>query len=492
MHEYSLTSIEPYSLEINVTQEQCSHAERDPAQTGHSLRLLPEILSEVFLITLPIDRIEDYQIYITQALRLTHVSQGWRAVGLATAQLWTHLKFSGKKRELQIAQAWLYRSRSCPITFTMVGLLNRNRGLGARQAALRILVPHCARWRDATLSCSLSTDSTTWHLISKISNNVHLLECLAIPFCSTPEVLGIFGTVPKLRSLSIDGDDKLFGNIIPWSQLVDLTLGPIGLRNCFDVLQQSHNLVALSINISNRSKNIMETPMNAPHIQLASLTNLEITGDSASTATLLDHFFDHFTFPSLIHFYYGWEWPVHSKHLALASMLSRSSTKRRLTSLDLDVGLLNGSPGCLSTILRATPHVVNLVISGWDDDEYIGRTVINLLTVMDNNVCILPKLQSFIYNPPYSIGSGTAFTEMIESRRKGGRLGNMGWLRLVRINLDAGALVHELSSIALASLKQFHAEGLIRFDGIDPIAQAITEKCLSDVRVGSTLCTSDD
>ncbi|KZP09969.1 hypothetical protein FIBSPDRAFT_873098 [Athelia psychrophila] len=445
---------------LAITQDPPHHSTHDPAQIDHSRRVPPEILCEVFLHCVPHDRPVDYREYITQVLRLTHVSLQWRCLGIATAHLWTHLKFlSYSAGEMEIAQACLFRSRSLPITISMKGVdIYMPTEHAAYQKALEVLVANCARWRDATFLSSLAATEIT----SLITNNIPMLERLSIiDLESYPD---IFGVAPKFRSLSIRSVGDGLGCSIPWGQLTDLTIGSTHANSVSEVLQQIPNIVTLKMGP------VLGGPdhVHFPDIRLALLENLDIT-NKVIFGPPLDPFVDRLTFPSLVHFRHGGEGKC--GHLTLASLLGRSSTTSPLTSLSLNIRLCGGVQDRLSQILAATPHVVDLEFTGIFDNNNPtgGESVIKTLTVTDGN-CLLPKLQSLTYHPRYTVGSGIALAEMIESRRKGGRpdvkvvVSLLPQVEPMNLGLDPKGV--PLSAQALADLRQFVAEGLLVVRGL--------------------------
>lgn len=450
MHGNPHTTIEASSSETHLVQDLSGS---NPSQIDHSRRLPPEILSEIFLQTLPYNRLVPFRQYASQVLRLTHVSPHWHLVGVGTPHLWTHFRFiSCNEEELEVAEAWLQRSRPQPITFIVSEVNDESSGY---QKALEVLVAHCARWEDATLSLP---PSMTPEITSQMTNNITLLETLSIPVCSPLGIPGVFGVAPKLRSLSIMGIYDVPDFPVPWGQLTNLDIGEIYVGSCFEVLQQSPNLVKLKVAFRDGPYIV-----DATQIQLPSLASFEISDFWQDIP--LHWLFDHLTLPSLIHFKCCGEGGF--KRSAI-SMLSRSSTNSPLTSLDLDIRLCGalGVHDLLSRILAATPDVVDLKLAGFADDPTGGEAVIDTITIT-NRSRLLPKLQSLTYYPRYTIGtgSGKALVEMIESRRNGGKQGSIGRLRSVEVVVAQGAPPIQLSARVAASLSQLVAQGLLSLHG---------------------------
>lgn len=429
------------------------------SQIDQSRRLPPEILSDIFHRSLPVDRSGNFGQYFQQLIQVTHVSMYWRSVGLQTAELWSQIQFFiSDAREIEVAQAWLHRSQNQPISFRLWDYLSFGDISPTWQNAMNVLVPHCARWRDATLGLPNVVPS---EIISQITDSVPLLESLTIISSSHHGIPSMFSLAPQLRNLTIDRVEGFLICPVPWYQLTTLVI-TFGIKSndCLEVLRQSPNLATLKFAFfSSFNPALLRLP-DVPHVKHALLTNLDI---ARGTDVELNHFFDHVSFPRLAHFIYqGKNW---RGHLKIASMLSRSSEKSPLTRLILDMSLFDCDYNHLSQLLNETPRVVDLELTGFEDDpdNIDGEAFINTL-IAEDDIGLLPKLQCLTYHPKYTIGEGMALLEMIESRRREKCKGSAHCLRCVNVDVvDPTDL--QLTAPVLFKLRQFAAEGLLRVRG---------------------------
>ncbi|KZP33819.1 hypothetical protein FIBSPDRAFT_206844 [Athelia psychrophila] len=443
--------------------------------TARINRLPPEILSEIFLASLPEPntRLSHYRDYLTQVLRITHVCGQWRSLGIATPRLWTYLQFiRSSPGVIAVAASWLERSGSQPITFVI------RTDPVSFQRAVDLLAPHAARWKQAYIHWqrprSQGHSPIPHSNIASQITSLPLLERLSITIYQNSGFPSIFRIAPKLRTLSIKHVGDIGEYSVPWKQLEHLSVDEVLLGNCLEMLEQSQDLLTLKIQYlqtrvgPGRLQLAISRPFaDIPHICLAFLTTLEINSGSDG-GNPFDLFFDHFTFPSLTQFYLRRaSWLAEGTYLTLASMLSRSSTTTPLVRIALDIGLLFGRWDRLADILRTTPHVANLELCGSDDDPARTANAFDVLTISDGR-CLLPELHSLTYLPKNSVGNYNALATMIRSRREGEKQGTVSGLRSVL--MESPVLAHETRRIkhsALTRLRRYAAEGLLSLPGLN-------------------------
>ena len=147
-------------------------------------RLLPEILSEIFLNCLE----EDWLDCISRRksprldkapLLLGNVCSRWRSITLSNQRLWTSftltIRLEYLKQDVLLAQTWLGRSGTCPLS---INLGSEGSFQNILQPLMHVFVQNCERWRDVRLS---------------------------LPICALDALLPVKNRLPNLQQLFIDG-----------------------------------------------------------------------------------------------------------------------------------------------------------------------------------------------------------------------------------------------------------------------------------------------
>lgn len=155
----TLTLYRIFTLKMHVTQAA-------PSQTSALTRVPPEILSEVFLISiedrLPVYGERDCPLYLTKVCRL------WRAIAISTPLLWARLQFSidcedkdQTSRKLHAFSLYLQRSQEAPLTYTLELILSPssiNQDVDLFRPFIELLLQHAHHWSDVIIqNCSLET-----------------------------------------------------------------------------------------------------------------------------------------------------------------------------------------------------------------------------------------------------------------------------------------------------------------------------------------------
>ncbi|KZP19424.1 hypothetical protein FIBSPDRAFT_567285 [Athelia psychrophila] len=457
------TSLSIASLGSNRSQDQVFDSRKDITQVDHSRRLPPEMLCEIFLQSLPNNRLDEYDEYVSQALRVTHVCATWRSLGIASPPMWTHLRFVAySARESEVAEAWLIRSGNHPLTFT-VEPSSAAFNLAATQAAWEnLLVPQCNRWKDATL---FLWEPIPDKITSQLANNLPLLESLSLSAPFDLEIFQGFHVAPELRRVSLQAMGGIQESQLPWNGLTSLDIGKVYAIECFCVLRHLPKLVTLKIKFSWNPSQV--TGEDTPHIQLAFLTDIEI--DTAEDSFQLALFWDHFTFPSLNHLRLLGTWANDVGCAKFTSMLLRSSTTSPLTSLVLDVGspleLQDVKKEHLPHILRSASNIKNLTLAGLMYGQVGDANVVETLMI-SQPMCLVPDLENLALcsdsSIPFAFGNGNLLVNMIESRRKLGALQSVHVTGLAHLD----PLLENFDPSSLTKLETFAADGLLTMDGI--------------------------
>ncbi|KAF7975593.1 hypothetical protein HWV62_9157 [Athelia sp. TMB] len=453
----------------------------------HTQRLPSELLSDIFVQTIPYESASHFKLYAEQVVRITHVCARWRMLGLTCSSLWTYLSIdSCLSIKEEMVETWLLRSKTLPLTLFVNAHWPHRRydgeieGVSVVDKSLELLAPHCARWKRVTISLApVLPDLIVLHL----TNNLPLLE--EIYFYYNEGIPDAFRATPKLQKVTISPTsilDNLANYPLPWAQLTSVTIDAMRIDTLFDMLPQLENIKELNVSVC-----VPEPAAALPaglssdrgHIQITSLISLTLgmDGDLFGNTIPLDAVFERCTFPSLTSLDFRGQLYAVDEDVKLAAMLKRSSTINPLERLTLEIRSgWASSEQSLSLIFAAAPNVVELRLNG-NKSGYLTAIdkTLDILTISDGR-CLLPKLRTLEYGPrrpTYTqglpcIGSGEALADMIESRRIGG-CEAVGSLNAVRIDCLVGYLkpiVDDFTASALAALRYFGSQEIFSIAGM--------------------------
>ncbi|KAJ7161194.1 hypothetical protein C8R46DRAFT_956127 [Mycena filopes] len=165
---------------------------------------------------------------------LTQICGKWREIALSTPQLWRAIEFPLGPKPLAEAdisdfQAYLARSRSCPLSLTIIEDAYTYQGQRGRDpGAVRRPMPECWALKilKAALQHSARLEFLTIHLYAsapflQFDSSFPLLRLvelrLPVEFDSqTPEVL-VFRDAPLLRGVILDGF-SIPAVVLPWAR----------------------------------------------------------------------------------------------------------------------------------------------------------------------------------------------------------------------------------------------------------------------------------
>ncbi|KAJ7149623.1 hypothetical protein C8R46DRAFT_1125632 [Mycena filopes] len=238
------------------------------------LTLPNEVVSEVFLQTLdksPSLGGRGSPIY------LGHICQRWRDIALSTPSLWSTMNlamrhFRAPQNYLRLLDAWLTRSKDCPLSITFIDALNGRVWIMPR--IMEAILAQQARWETIEFD-------TAWDALHNIQTALPLLRRLDIrlmaPQEPTPGSTGMAGSAktisgPNLASVTLYGA-KAHMVRLPWIQLTSITiqasLGPL-----VHILQSASNLCELTLRPDRDGDNWNHLPSIPPlmHLQKLILT----------------------------------------------------------------------------------------------------------------------------------------------------------------------------------------------------------------------------
>ncbi|KAJ7863452.1 hypothetical protein B0H14DRAFT_3862812 [Mycena olivaceomarginata] len=209
------------------------------------IRTFPvELLAEIFGLAIHDDT------HIKDAFRVSQVCSDWRRVAHGTPELWNR-NFYVYPPSIDSddfcadgLKDWLARSAPLPVPITWCGRARKIISCRSSEEVLRV----ASRWRSLDFECT----SPRW-LVSRLAEcQLESLEALALTIPSTTDPSTVLAfTVPRLSKLSLlIHSDVLPILVMPWAQLVDLTLDCRVHRQLditFDLLAQCPNLVRASV-----------------------------------------------------------------------------------------------------------------------------------------------------------------------------------------------------------------------------------------------------
>ncbi|KAJ7140412.1 hypothetical protein C8R46DRAFT_1320341 [Mycena filopes] len=244
-----LSTLESDTDELRVAEAQQDDSEQD--RIPYPVLTLPtEIISEIFIRFLPpYPECPPWTGCLSPSV-LTQICGKWREIALSTPELWGAAAFNldippdprlrlGVAHRAQIdsfrGQAWLDRSRACPLSLQIVSLRYQDQRV---LQTLDALLPH--------------------------NVNSGIID-LGTPNSSQ---VSIFHDAPLLRTVVLNYA-AITALVLPWAQLTKLVLHHVFPSDCSLVLQQTSNLVHceipfLCLDIDDDS---VEPVVHLPHLE---------------------------------------------------------------------------------------------------------------------------------------------------------------------------------------------------------------------------------
>ncbi|KAK7018565.1 F-box domain-containing protein [Favolaschia claudopus] len=278
------------------------------------LTLPDEIVSEIFIHFLPPYPACPPLAGLDAPVLLTHICRRWRAIAIATPQLWQAVSFSGVGSTIfNPNNIWLTgRSGCCPLSIRM---LKKECSFYGLERLFAAILPYHAQWEYLRLQFE-----------SHWMNSLPAIE----------------DELPRLRHLDLEVFNHIFWNfelphapllssavlnviaahsvVLPWTQLTFLCLHRITLDNCETILRKVPNLVEcyLDLFVDDFDFTIQ------PRITLPRLQSLRLNGDGGMNGCL-----DAFTLPALTALDVC-EWLIELEPVDdITSLLSRSACTLR-------------------------------------------------------------------------------------------------------------------------------------------------------------------
>ena len=262
-----------------------------PHSPSYISLLPPEILAEIFAYCLPS---ESFPIPSRSEapLLLTQVSSHWRALAIATPDLWTaiHINYKDPVEDIPASDIWLSRSRNKHLSLSIA----IDFGEQPQQEILDALCKYSNRWKHVRfdfrhLLCPpmYSLDIALGHVPQLCTFEFHARD---ISTMNVHPITRLLASAPQLREVSWVDDlaDTETMMELPLGQLSHLSLAmEHGTLDYLQVLNECLNLEHIRI-----TKPLFKAIHSQPPLFLSKLTSLNISPD-------LTGIFDHLTLPAL-------------------------------------------------------------------------------------------------------------------------------------------------------------------------------------------------
>ncbi|KAJ7187349.1 hypothetical protein C8R46DRAFT_288122 [Mycena filopes] len=281
------SSLESDPDDVHVGKPQQDDSEQDPIP--YPVLTLPnEIVSEIFISFLPpYPECPPWTKSLSPSL-LTQICGKWREIALSTPELWRASAFhldippdprlrAARRAQLEPSrcQAWLERSRACPLSLQLVSHWYQDHER-VSQFLDAVIIPHRARWEHLKLDFG-----DAGPLLRLGGSPMPLLLHLEVNLAyGKPFPVSVFHDAPLLRTVVLNFH-AIAALVLPWAQLTKVVLHHVYPSDCSTVLQQTTNLVHCEIpflcfDVHGHS---VEPDVNLPH--LGSL----VFGDESDTIT---------------------------------------------------------------------------------------------------------------------------------------------------------------------------------------------------------------
>ncbi|KIM37874.1 hypothetical protein M413DRAFT_13072 [Hebeloma cylindrosporum] len=360
-------------------------ADKHRVMVAPVLEIPPEILSHIFILTLP-NRVEWHEIKrssLKRSMTLARVNRHWRNVAVSTPQLWTTILIDEKSfpkldvahdaEEICMPKLFLQRSGMCPLSLS-VHTKEYN------EEILATVVPLAERWHRITLD----TPMRMLVSLSPIYNRLPLLRTLEFKTThwtigTNPNHLTFFSNAPLLRYLILSCHYVGEFDVLPLHQLTRWD-SPIGVAAIPKIFELAPNLEECFFQPSRliSSVPIPENPTAVAH----KLTSLHISAEGVGGTNYQFQHLPHL--PSLRRLFIYFDKRVGLSGASILPLFVKSGGQLEYLMWGL------GAP--LRTIvecLKHTPLVTTLQFHRITNDRLLGY----LVAPNKEGQVLLPKLE---------------------------------------------------------------------------------------------------
>jgi hypothetical protein len=380
-------------------------------------RMPPELLSEIFILSLPEDWEKGIYDFRRAVMLPGSVCKHWRDIALSTPRLWNLISSKLRKTtvpsEVDFVRTWISRSGELPLCIRLHGGWLDDSEYMESSAANSItdaVAEYAERWEHAEFAMTHSMN-----LFRSAKNRLLHLHTLVIDFSYGPTPssmasIDIFEVAPQLTSITFRCN-ALHHFIIPWTQLTIIRMSAkLTLDECHEMLLRALNLVECHLRVSGEQLDPSRAICHLAHLRIL---HIEVDDPDFDPGNL----FEHLSLPALHSFHYKDEhldseltWP----QAQFVSLLSRSSCSVKKFSLSFPSGSLQNDD--LMECLRLMPLLLHLTL----DASFITNEALALLSLSystDSQAnCLVPKLNCLKLRPHWM--SHEALADMIISRRR--------------------------------------------------------------------------
>ncbi|KAJ7155134.1 hypothetical protein C8R46DRAFT_436827 [Mycena filopes] len=199
-----------------------------------------EITAEIFVHFLPVFPHRPPLTGIASPTLLTQICRAWREIALSTPTLWKAISFMDLDipfaSGVDMAELWLSRSGSCPLSIEIFSPGNDLSGLLSR------IFQEAGRLEELKLFISAPYLPVALRSMPLLTHVDLFLEDLP------PEAdIVLFRDTPALRSAVLN--DAALGIQLPWAQLTSVLLHAMYPNECVPVLRQTTNLLHFELMI---------------------------------------------------------------------------------------------------------------------------------------------------------------------------------------------------------------------------------------------------
>ncbi|KAJ7161952.1 hypothetical protein C8R43DRAFT_919823 [Mycena crocata] len=224
------------------------------AYTYPVLTLPGEIISEIFLHTLPNYPLCPPAVGLRSPTTLGQICHEWREIVFSTPMLWRAFSTSGIRPRnvkgtggvyhqcLQLLKTWLVRSGSCPLSIELAADITK---LWSQEGdLLSALLPHFSRLEHFKARSKLDLSHSACSDIHYAMTGLRSLELLHhLETGADSALVEAFGHAPHLRTVVLNGMYGPSTISLPWSQLTKVVLDHILPSHCAGVLKHTVSLV---------------------------------------------------------------------------------------------------------------------------------------------------------------------------------------------------------------------------------------------------------
>ncbi|KAK7062396.1 F-box domain-containing protein [Favolaschia claudopus] len=271
------------------------HGPHGGSETSHSVLILPsEIVSEIFIHTLPIHPHPPMRGKNCALVSLTQICRKWREIALATPRLWRAILLSyntGRplKRQISNIKLWVERARSCPLSIFFSGGLNATHLLAS-------ITPQRSRWERLDLDISP-------HDLAAIKGDMPLLRHLRLTLedgfrrdevSEGDRETFSAAVAPLLRSVELN-HHAATRLLLPWAQITSLKVTLEHVQECVTILgQASESLVHCDLCIRRLDRRVDDSAdyTGSVSISLPRLESLVLSRHASCDRTPLLKLFD--------------------------------------------------------------------------------------------------------------------------------------------------------------------------------------------------------